>query len=163
VKGAGDTGGLGETLDYDTLLDGAPPTFAYPSSTTGRMAMCYTSGTTGNPKGVMYSHRSTYMHSMMITSTAGLALERDRPALVIVPMFHANAWGVPYAAWMIGADLIFPQQFLQAAPLPDHRGAAPTVRRGADGPQRHHATTRRDADLSSLRARLCGGLAVPRR
>jgi fatty-acyl-CoA synthase len=164
VKGTGDTGGLGETLDYDTLVDGAPPTFAYPSlDERAGMAMCYTSGTTGNPKGVMYSHRSTYMHSMMITSTAGLALSETDRALVIVPMFHANAWGVPYAAWMIGADLIFPQQFLQAAPLariieeqrPTLSGAVPTVLNDI-------MNNAKDADLSSLRMLLCGGSAVPR-
>ena len=65
----------------------------------------------------MYSHRSTFLHSMMVTSTANIALAESDRMLVIVPMFHANAWGTPYAAWMVGADLVFPQQFLQAAPL----------------------------------------------
>jgi fatty-acyl-CoA synthase len=96
VKGPGDASALGEgLLDYDELLAAEPPGYRYPEVTenTGA-AMCYTSGTTGNPKGVMYSHRSTYMHSLMVTSTANIALsERDR-MLVIVPMFHANAWGV---------------------------------------------------------------------
>ena len=164
VKGAGDTSGLGETLDYDTLLDAAPETFSYPEvDERAGMAMCYTSGTTGNPKGVMYSHRSTFLHSLMITTTAGLALsERDR-ALVIVPMFHANAWGMPYAAWMIGADLIFPQQYLQAAPLariieeqrPTISGAVPTILNDV-------LNNASGADLSSVRVLLCGGSAVPR-
>ena len=65
----------------------------------------------------MYSHRSTFLHSVMVTSTANIALAESDRMLVIVPMFHANAWGTPYAAWMVGADLVFPQQFLQAAPL----------------------------------------------
>jgi len=75
VKGSGDTSALGETLDYDTLLDAEKPGYDYPEldERTG-MAMCYTSGTTGNPKGVMYSHRSTFLHSMMVTSTANIAL-----------------------------------------------------------------------------------------
>jgi fatty-acyl-CoA synthase len=164
VKGSGDTSGLGDTLDYDELLAAAPASFDYPDvDERAGMAMCYTSGTTGNPKGVMYSHRSTFLHSMMITTTAALALsERDR-TLVIVPMFHANAWGVPYAAWMIGADLIFPQQFLQAAPLariieeqrPTVTGAVPTVLNDI-------LVNANGADLSSLRTLMCGGSAVPR-
>ena len=165
VKGPGDASSLGEgLLDYDDLLAAEQPGFAYPEvhESTG-MAMCYTSGTTGNPKGVMYSHRSTYMHSVMVTSTANIALcERDR-MLVIVPMFHANAWGTPYAAWMIGADLVFPQQFLQAGPIsriiadtrPTLTGAVPTVLNDI----LHNAP---DTDMSSFRLVMCGGSAVPR-
>ena len=165
VKGPGDASSLGEgLLDYDTLLAAEQPGFAYPELRENQgMAMCYTSGTTGNPKGVMYSHRSTYMHSVMVTSTANIALsERDR-MLVIVPMFHANAWGTPYAAWMIGADLVFPQQYLQAAPIsriitetrPTLTGAVPTVLNDV-------LNNAADADLSSLRQVMCGGSAVPR-
>ena len=165
VKGTGDTSSLGEgLLDYDELLAAEQPGFQYPdvSENTG-MAMCYTSGTTGNPKGVMYSHRSTYMHSVMVTSTANIALSEHDRMLVIVPMFHANAWGTPYAAWMIGADLVFPQQFLQAGPLskviddtkPTITGAVPTVLNDL----LHNA---KGADLSSLRLVMCGGSAVPR-
>ncbi len=165
VTGAGDTSGLGAgLLDYDTLIAAAPGGFVYPDvdERTG-MAMCYTSGTTGNPKGVMYSHRSTYMHSLMVTSTANIALSEHDTMLVIVPMFHANAWGVPYAAWMIGADLVFPQQFLQAAPLakiiadtkPTLTGAVPTVLNDL-------LNNAPDTDMSSLRLVMCGGSAVPR-
>ncbi|HRB04424.1 MAG TPA: AMP-binding protein, partial [Ilumatobacteraceae bacterium] len=165
VKGPGDASSLGAgLLDYDELLAAEPGGYDYPEVTenTGA-AMCYTSGTTGNPKGVMYSHRSTYMHSLMVTSTANIALSEGDRMLVIVPMFHANAWGTPYAAWMIGADLVFPQQFLQAAPLariindtkPTLTGAVPTVLNDL----LHNAP---DTDMSSLRLVMCGGSAVPR-
>ncbi len=170
VKGPGDASSLAVSeggdgvLDYDELLAAEQPGYNYPevAESTGA-AMCYTSGTTGNPKGVMYSHRSTYMHSLMVTSTANIALsERDR-MLVIVPMFHANAWGTPYAAWMIGADLVFPQQFLQAAPIariihetrPTLTGAVPTVLNDL----LHNAP---DTDMSGFRLVMCGGSAVPR-
>jgi fatty-acyl-CoA synthase len=165
VRGQGDTTGLGDhLLDYDTLLAAEQPGFEYPDvDERAGMAMCYTSGTTGNPKGVMYSHRSTYLHSLMVTSTANIALNEHDRMLVIVPMFHANAWGVPYAAFMIGCDLIFPQQFLQAAPLskiindtrPTLTGAVPTVLNDL----LHNAP---DTDMSSFRLVMCGGSAVPR-
>ena len=165
VKGPGDASVLGEgLLDYDELLAAEQPGYQYPQlrESTGA-AMCYTSGTTGNPKGVMYSHRSTYMHSLIITSTAGVALANPDRMLVIVPMFHANAWGMPYAAWMVGADLIFPQQFLQAAHLskviehtrPTMTGAVPTVLNDL----LHNAP---GTDMTSLRTIICGGSAVPR-
>ena len=96
------------------------------SSSTGRIcdersaaAMCYTSGTTGNPKGVVYSHRSSYLHSMAVCTANGVGLVDGDRVLPIVPMFHANAWGQPYAAVMAGADLLLPDRFLQAAPLVD--------------------------------------------
>jgi fatty-acyl-CoA synthase len=165
VKGTGDTAGLGAgLLDYDELIGAAEPGFQYPELHERQgMAMCYTSGTTGNPKGVMYSHRSTYMHSLAVTSTANIALAETDRMLVIVPMFHANAWGTPYAAWMIGADLVFPQQFLQAAPLsrviadtrPTITGAVPTVLNDL-------LNNAPDTDMSSIRLVMCGGSAVPR-
>ncbi len=164
VRGAGDTAALGETLDYDALLAAEEPRFAWPHIDERQgAAMCYTSGTTGNPKGVMYSHRSAYLHTLVSTSAQTLAIsERDR-LLVIVPMFHANAWGMPYAGWWVGADIVLPQQHLQGPSLariieatrPTISGAVPTILNDL----LHNAP---GADLSSLRMIVCGGSAVPR-
>ena len=89
----------------------------------------YTSGTTGNPKGVVYSHRSNYLHTMEVPMAMGYS-QGDR-LLAVVPMFHANAWGLPYAALMMGASLIMPDRFLQAEPDRPSQGRD-QVRRRAD-------------------------------
>lgn len=164
LAGPGDRSDLGDALDYDDILSGQEAGFTYPEiDERAGAAMCYSTGTTGNPKGVVYSHRSTYLHSTMVTSTASIAVAEADRILVIVPMFHANAWGTPYAAWMVGADLVFPQQHLQGSPLariieetrPTLTGAVPTVLMDI-------LNTAPNADLSSLRMIMCGGSAVPR-
>jgi fatty-acyl-CoA synthase len=150
---------------YEDLLAAEPDTFGWPAlDERSAAAMCYTSGTTGNPKGVVYSHRSTYLHAMGVCmgNTFGLS-EQDR-VLPVVPMFHANAWGLPYAAVLAGADLIMPDRFLQAAPLvrlieaerPTLAGAVPTIWNDV---LRHVRAN--GGDLSSLRLVPCGGSAVP--
>src|SRR5262249_39794932 len=124
---------------YEELLAGMPESFAWAEpDERSAAAMCYTSGTTGLPKGVVYSHRSAYLHSMGVClgNTLGVS-ERDR-VLSVVPMFHANAWGLPYASVMSGADLIMPDRFLQPEPLvklieserPTVAGAVPTIWNG---------------------------------
>jgi fatty-acyl-CoA synthase len=150
---------------YENLLAAEPDSFDWPElDELSAAAMCYTSGTTGLPKGVVYSHRSTYLHSMGVCLGNSLAMsERDR-VLPVVPMFHANAWGLAYAAVMSGADLIMPDRFLQPAPLarlieaerPTLAGAVPTIWNGLLQHVREHG-----GDLSSLRLVPCGGSAVP--
>ncbi|MDO7895101.1 AMP-binding protein, partial [Pseudomonas aeruginosa] len=71
-------------------------------------SMCYTSGTTGNPKGVLFSHRSTILHSLALCTSDGFGLSSADSALLVVPMFHVNAWGMPYAGAMCGAKLVLP-------------------------------------------------------
>jgi fatty-acyl-CoA synthase len=166
VSGEGDTESLGETIDYEELLSAQSPGFEWPDlDERAPAAMCYTSGTTGNPKGVVYSHRSTWLHSLAATSANALGYsERDR-CLLVVPMFHANGWGAPYTALMAGAELVLPQHLLQGGPLlkiiADTR---PTIALGVPTIWNDlvHASESAPADLSSLRAVLAGGSAVPR-
>ena len=164
--GAGDTSALGETLDYESLLAAEEPGYDWPRLDERQAAaMCYTSGTTGNPKGVVYSHRSTFLHTMAITSGSSLGISERDSVLSIVPMFHANAWGTPYAGFMTGADLIMPQQFLQAAPLsaiidrfrPTISAGVPTIWSDLLRYAQAHPV-----DLSCLRMITAGGAAVPR-
>ncbi|HEY8517400.1 MAG TPA: long-chain fatty acid--CoA ligase [Candidatus Binatia bacterium] len=166
VVGNGDASALGKTLRYEELLAAESTGFAWPEiDESSAAAMCYTSGTTGDPKGVVYSHRSTYLHSLAATSGAVFALNQNDSVLLIVPMFHANAWGLPYAAWLVGASLVMPGRFLQAEGLcrliklarPTLSGAVPTIWSDI---LRYAETTR--VDLSSLRMVVCGGSAVPR-
>jgi fatty-acyl-CoA synthase len=169
VIGKGDASALGaNVLSYEELLAAESPGFDYPEiDERSAAAMCYTSGTTGNPKGVVYSHRSTYLHSMAATSGTTFALTESDRILPIVPMFHANAWGLPYAGWMTGSDFVMPNRFLQGEPLcklimaekPTVSGAVPTVWNDILA----FADKNKDSvDLTSLRLVPCGGSAVPR-
>ncbi len=166
VVGDGDTAGLGETLSYEELLDAEEPGYDWPDvEETDAAAMCYTSGTTGDPKGVVYSHRSTWLHSFagMAANCVGTS-ERDR-VLVIVPMFHANAWGMPYTAFFAGSDLIMPERFLQAEPLARMiRELRPTLSLGVPTIWNDllRYSDKNEVDLSSLRLITAGGSAVPR-
>ncbi|HYZ15805.1 MAG TPA: long-chain fatty acid--CoA ligase [Candidatus Acidoferrum sp.] len=103
-------------FDYETLLAAEPDQYPWPEIDERSAALlCYTSATTGDPKGVLFSHRSTYLHALAIGLADALAItERDR-MLPIVPMFHVNAWGTPFASLMVGADFILPMERLDPA------------------------------------------------
>ncbi len=150
---------------YEALLADQPATFDWPEvDERSAAAMCYTSGTTGLPKGVVYSHRSMHLHSMAVCMNSVFGLSDVDRVLPVVPMFHANAWGLPYAAMLAGSSLIMPDRFLQPEPLvrlieaerPTIAGAVPTIWNGLLQHVRANG-----GDLSSLRLVPCGGSAVP--
>jgi len=150
---------------YEELLAKAPATYDWPDvDERSAAAMCYTSGTTGNPKGVVYSHRSTWLHSLASATANVFALSEHDTVLPVVPMFHAAAWGLAYSGWFAGCDFVMPGRFLQARPLakmiselrPTMAGAVPTIWNDLLAHVDEHRT-----DLSSLRLVACGGSAVP--
>jgi fatty-acyl-CoA synthase len=158
-------------VDYDDFLEGQPTVFDWPRVTETDAAMiCYSSGTTGNPKGVIYSHRSSYLHAVSALPLYGqrswniLESKGDR-ALIVVPMFHAAAWGAPYACWLTGSTMIMPGRFLQAEPLaimierfrPTVSSGVPTIWNDLLHYLESHPT-----DVSSLRMLTSGGSATPR-
>ncbi|HKS41664.1 MAG TPA: long-chain fatty acid--CoA ligase [Blastocatellia bacterium] len=166
VVGDGDASQLGDVLRYEELIEAEQTGFDWPEiEEHSAAAMCYTSGTTGNPKGVVYSHRSTFLHSLATCAGSVFALTEEDRILPIVPMFHANAWGLPYSGWMAGADFIMPSRFLQAefvcklimAERPTFAGAVPTIWNDV-----LRYTDTNPVDFSSLRMVICGGSAVPR-
>lgn len=153
-------------LRYEDLIAAQDPEFDWPRlDEWSAAAMCYASGTTGNPKGVVYSHRSTYLHSLTGCTPNALSIGEPDRILPVVPMFHANAWGLIYSALMSGADLVLPDRYLQAGPLvaiiedtqPTVAGAVPTSWNDV----RHFLESEPGHDISSLRLVACGGSAVP--
>jgi fatty-acyl-CoA synthase len=168
VIGQADTSVLGDlrVLHYDELLAAEEPGFAWPELDERSAALiCYTSGTTGDPKGVVYSHRSTFLHAL-----SGLAANLTGPTeadriLTFVPMFHVNAWGIPYGSFLSGATLHMPGPFMApdgvcnfiAAERSTIAAAVPTIWQGILAYGRTVPV-----DLSSLRLGSSGGAAAPR-
>lgn len=157
---------LPNVVHYEDLIDGADDDFTW-RSTDEQMAMglCYTSGTTGDPKGALYSHRSMFLHTLGENQAMGLGLTETDVVLPVVPQFHAMAWGLPYACAMAGADVVMPGPHLQPAALAELiESQQVTVAAGVpsiwNGLYQELKTTPRD--ISCVRALVVGGSAMPR-
>ncbi|RZB18397.1 fatty acid--CoA ligase [Streptomyces sp. F001] len=169
VTGPGDRSLLADAAvqvhEYEDLIAGKPTAYDWPELDERQAAaMCYTSGTTGDPKGVVYSHRSVYLHSMQVNMTQSMGLTDQDTSLVVVPQFHVNAWGLPHATFMTGVNMLMPDRFLQPAPLaemierekPTHAAAVPTIWQGLLA-----ELTARPRDVSTLTQVTIGGSACP--
>ena len=156
----------GEFHDYEALIARNEPLRIWPDVVeTDAAAICYTSGTTGLPKGVVYSHRSVFLHSLASMAADSFAISNHDRILMVPPMFHANAWGMPFSGWLAGSDLILPGTHLQpprlarliASERPTLMAAVPTILN--DLLQAHASAP---IDLRCFRTIVSGGSAVSR-
>ena len=109
---------LAPAHNYETLLAAEKPEFAWPELDENTpMGLCYTSGTTGNPKGALYTHRSNYLHTIASSLPDNLGIRRSDTMMAVVPMFHANAWGLPYIGCMLGVKQVFPGSRLSCSEM----------------------------------------------
>src|SRR4051794_458572 len=154
-------------LEYESLIAKTKPARELPDpDENAACAMCYTTGTTGNPKGVMYSHRSLVLHTFGLLLDSGMGLVESDTVLPVVPMFHANAWGMPFGAIMVGAKFVMPGPHLDPASLVDLfvrervtlTGGVPTIWMGV---LQYLDANPGQFDLSAIRAMYVGGSAVP--
>ena len=150
---------------YEDLLKNASPEYPWPNlGENDAAAMCYTSGTTGNPKGVIYSHRAIYLHSLGLSMTDSFGVSERDTLMPVVPMFHVLAWGTPFVCTMLGAKIVFPGPHLQPRDLAELIQAekvtltagVPTLWMGL-----LHLLENERYDLSSLRGMIVGGAAAP--
>ncbi len=158
---------LSPVSNYEGLLAAEPEEYPWPQLNENEAAaMCYTSGTTGNPKGALYSHRALFLHSFGEAMASSLGLREDDVIMPVVPMFHANAWGLPFTATMVGAKQVFPGPHLTGPELLNLiqnekvtiTAGVPTIWIGILAELEKNPSY----DLSSIRAMPVGGSAVPR-
>jgi fatty-acyl-CoA synthase len=154
------------TIDYDTLVaahdDGTP--FVDPDERTAAV-MCYTSGTTGRSKGVTYSHRALVLHSLAEAIPDALDMRESDRVLAVVPMFHANAWGIPFTSALLGSTQVLPGPYLDPASIVDlierervtHAAGVPTIWNAL----LKHLDENPGRDVSALRVLVVGGAAMP--
>ena len=157
---------LPNAIHYEDLLARASDSYKWPVTDERQaMALCYTSGTTGNPKGVLYSHRSMYLHTIGENQANALGVQEMDTVMPVVPMFHAMAWGLPYACAVAGADLVLPGPHMSAPALADLiaeervtvAAGVPTLWTGLYQELKAHPR-----DVSCIRALIVGGAAMPR-
>lgn len=157
---------IAATLDYEELIERGEEVEEFAELDENHAAgLCYTSGTTGDPKGVLYSHRSLFLHAMGMCLADTLGLGMRDTLLPVVPMFHVNAWGLPFATVMCGAKMAFPGPHLSGKALAEYMerervtlaAGVPTIWN-----MLHQHLKRNTHDLSSLRGLVVGGAAMPR-
>lgn len=158
---------LSPVYHYEELIESGDPSyaFAHDLDENSPAGMCYTSATTGNPKGVMYSHRGIVLHSLSLGLADGGALSEKDTALPVVPMFHVNAWGLPFAGVWFGTNLVLPGAFPTPKVLAELMeqekvtvaAGVPTIWLGL-----LQELEKGNYDLSNVRSILCGGAAAPK-